>query len=116
MLEIAKPKFLLRINKVERGIYTFYYLNDAKKDFSGKTIKGKLLCKFKKGTEIFDGDVIEINKAYLDWYKKGYEYKTIIFITDFNVIKEQKKEEAIIEYKEEVVDDFEFEEIEDFDF
>lgn len=115
MLEINKPKVFFKISKVEHDIYTFYFINDKKRTMEGKTITGKIPCRFKKGVEIEHDTRIFINKAYLDWYKKGAETRLQVFITDFEKVNQrgEEKKQAISEFAES--EDFDFG-LEEFDF
>lgn len=114
MLEITKPNFPLKVTRTEYDIYTFYFLNDRKRSMDGKITYGKLPCRFKKDVELEDNTEIFIQKAYLDWYKKGRESKLQVFVTEFEIVNQRGKEKkkAISEFAESDEFDFDLEEFE----
>lgn len=113
MLTFEKPKFPVVIRRADRGMFTFYSFEDKKVNIDGKKEMGRVPCRFRKGVEINDKTIIYIDKAYLDWYKKGYEYKPVVFITEYsfdNLSQEERnKNEALTNYKNELKDNYDFE-------
>jgi hypothetical protein len=95
MFNIETPMHPVVIFRRDVGNCTFYSISVNKKDASGNLIYGALPCRFKKSIEIKNEQKIWIKKAFIDWYKKGYETKPVLFITEFANPSEHKEEERI---------------------
>lgn len=87
-----------------------YKIGLSKKDVNGNYINGYMLCSFKKGTDIPDKSFINIKSGWIDFYLKDKETIPFIFINEFELLEENKKEISVYE-----VESFKAEEIDDND-
>ena len=71
-------------NDTESG--TFYKAGLSKKDVNGNYIKGYKDVKFKNGVELKNRTLINIKKAWLDFYVKDKKTIDSIFISEFEIV------------------------------
>ncbi len=74
-----------------------YKIGLSKKDINGNYINGYMLCNFKKGTDIPDKSFINIKSGWIDFYLKDKETVPFIFINDFELLDDNKKEIEVYE-------------------
>lgn len=80
------------IFKNEYNDKPYYTIGLSKKDKDGKYINGYMNVSFKKGVELANKTKIKIKSAWLDFYKKDVKTIPSIFINDFEIVEEQKKD------------------------
>ena len=74
---------------------TYYKLKMAKKDENGEWQNGYISCRFKKDVELKEEKThIEIKDAWLDFYTKDKKTYPYIFINEFEITDQEKKEET----------------------
>ena len=93
------------IFKNEYNDKPYYTMGLSKKDKSGNYIKGYINVNFKKGVVLSNMTKIRIKSAWLDFYKKDVQTIPYIFINDFDIVENDKKD-IFEEYGESVKTDF----------
>lgn len=77
------------IFKSEYNDKPIYRIGLSKKDKNGNYIKGYMNVNFKKGVELDNMTKIRIKSAWLDFYKKDINTIPVIFINDFEIVKDE---------------------------
>ena len=80
------------IFKNEYNDKPFYTIGLSKKDKNGNYINGYMNVNFKKGVELENKTKIKIKNAWLDFYKSDVKTIPVIFISDFEIISDNKKD------------------------
>ncbi len=80
------------IFKNEYNDKPYYTIGLSKKDKNGNYINGYMNVSFKKGVELENMTKIKIKSAWLDFYKKDVKTIPVIFINDFEIAEENKKD------------------------
>lgn len=93
------------IFKNEYNDKPFYTIGLSKKDKNGNYINGYMNVSFKKGVELENKTRIKIKEAWMDFYKKDVKTIPIIFINDFEIV-DQGKKDPFKEYGESIKTDF----------
>lgn len=93
------------IFKSEYNDKPIYRIGLSKKDKNGNYIKGYMNVNFKKGVELDNMTKIKIKNAWLDFYKVDIKTVPIIFINDFEIVGENKKD-PFEEYGDSIKTDF----------
>lgn len=111
MIELAQRNKPIKVKRTDYNQFTFYSFTQAKQNFkTGEYEYLNIPLKFKKDVSLNDGQVIYINKWYLEFYKKGNEVKLIVFITNFETVEEHEansqKEIAIDYFSNELEENF----------
>ena len=70
-----------------------YKIGLTKKDTNGNYIKGYMNVNFKKGIDVKNMTKIKIKNAWLDFYKKDVNTIPVMFISDFEIVNAEEKEE-----------------------
>lgn len=77
-----------------------YSIGLSKKDIAGNYINGYMTCRFRKGEHIPNKANIIIKDAWLDFYIKDKKTIPFIFINEYELVNENKKEETKDYYEE----------------
>ena len=75
------------IFKNEYNDKPYYTIGLSKKDKDGNYINGYMNVSFKKGVELENKTKIRIKSAWLDFYKKDIKTIPIIFVNEFEIVK-----------------------------
>lgn len=93
------------IFKNEYNDKPFYTIGLSKKDKNGNYVNGYMNVSFKKGIELENMTKIKIKSAWLDFYKKDVKTIPSIFINEFEIVGENKKD-PFEEFGESIKTDF----------
>lgn len=93
------------IFKSEYNDKPIYRIGLSKKDKNGNYIKGYMNVNFKKGVELDNMTKIKIKSAWLDFYKVDIKTVPVIFISEFEIVDENKKD-PFEEFGESIKTDF----------
>lgn len=77
-----------------------YSIGLSKKDKDGKYENGYFNCKFKNGVDIPNKTKIKIKNAWLTFNQKDKKTYPYIFISDYDLAEENKKEDDVDPFKE----------------
>ena len=93
------------IFKSEYNDKPIYRIGLSKKDKNGNYVKGYMNVNFKKDVDVPNMTKIKIKNAWLDFYKVDVKTVPVIFISDFEIIKDEKKD-PFEEFGESIKTDF----------
>ena len=105
-MEIISNKEEMIFRKDYKG-EPMYSIGLSKKDKQGNFMNGYITANFKKGTDIPNRSKIKIKEAWLSFYQKDRTTIPTIFVNDYEIAQEPKKEEnPYEEMKAKVESDF----------
>ena len=89
------------------GDREYYSIGLSKQKLDGSYEKGYINCQFPKNVKLGNQTLINIKKAWIDFYIKDKKTIPYIFINEFEIIEENKKEEINENEKIKEIDPYE---------
>ena len=89
--EVKERSYMIFRNEKEGKVW--YNLGLSKKNQDGSYTRGSIMVRFKTGVELEDKVLIKIKKGWLDFYVKEKRTYPYIFVSEFDKVVPDKKED-----------------------